>query len=80
MSLENEVLNKLADKLVAFAERLMQSSNIDPAIISRAAIAMSVTLFLRYGEDDQRAAANYLRTFAAELDEAADAEPPATVN
>ena len=75
----DEVANRTVKLLGEFVAELIHKYGVKPETVAKAAVGTAVMLYLEYHTDDAHAVADYLRTFAAELEESAKDNSP-TVN
>lgn len=79
----DEVTNRVVELLGQFAAKLVHEHHVPPEVMAKAAVALSVQMFMQYNTDDQSAAAAYLHQCADELDELNDTDtpkPPSALN
>lgn len=76
MEQTDDVTNRVSDLLAQFAAELTTRYKVPPQNVAKAAVGLAVVLYMEHNTNDNHAAAEFLRSFADELDSA----PPGAVN
>jgi hypothetical protein len=73
----DDVTNRITELFGQFTSKLVHQHGMPPEKVAKSAVAAALMLYLEHCQDDQRAAADWLRQFAQELDEGAPPAPQA---
>jgi hypothetical protein len=73
----DEVANRVVALFATFTSELIRKYGVKPETVAKAAVGTAIMLYLEYNTDNERAAADYLRTLAAEIEES---QPPQPIN